>query len=86
MKLRVWWIPQVPMKPFFVSVESIKEARKILDTLAKYDLFQLENKIKPNYTNAGSLEVYDETTKKWVEWICDICGEDIDNCECEEVK
>jgi hypothetical protein len=65
-KLRVWWIPQVPGKPFHVEVESITEAKKLLDTLAKYDLFQLAHKIKPDYCNAGGLEV--NVKRAWEEW------------------
>lgn len=57
---RVWWIPQVPMKPFYVSVNTEEEAVLILDTLAKYDLFQLDNNVKPDYSNAGGLEVLEE--------------------------
>lgn len=55
-KLRVWWIPQVSCKAFHVDVESQEEAIKIMDVLAKYDLFQLEYKIKPDYCNIGGLE------------------------------
>ena len=54
---RVWWIPQVPSKPFHVSVDTTEKAMMILDTLAEYDLFQLANNIKPDYSNMGGLEV-----------------------------
>jgi hypothetical protein len=64
--LRVWWIPQIPMKGFRVSVGSIQEARKILDVLAEYDDFQFKNRIKPDYCNAGGLEVYEDD--EWVDW------------------
>ncbi len=75
-KLRVWWIPQVPMKAFRVEVETPQEAKKLLSILADYDIFQFENKIKPDYSNAGGLEVYEN--EKWNEWY-DSEGEDIDN-------
>lgn len=65
-ELRVWWVPQVPMEAFHVPVESIKEAWKILGVLANYDLFQLENNIKPDYCNAGGLQVLEDG--EWVEW------------------
>lgn len=74
--LRVWHIPQVPMKPFHVAVESPKEAKKILDVLANYDIFQYENEVKPDYCNAAGLEIYEEsgseegTAPGWVEWEC----------------
>jgi len=76
MKLRVWWIPQVPMKRFFVPVEGFVQAKLMLQTLAYYDIFQFENKIKPDYCNTGGLEIWndspdpDEGTAAlgWEEW------------------
>lgn len=67
-KLRVWHIPQVPMKAFHVSVESPDEAIKILDVLAHYDLFQFENRVKPDYSSAQGLEEFNEETQEWDEW------------------
>lgn len=67
-KLRVWWIPQVPMHPFRMPVNSISEAARLTHALAMYDLFQYENQIKPDYSNAGGLEMWDSTEQDWVEW------------------
>ena len=75
-QLRVWHIPQVPMPAFRVYVSSIKEAKLILETLAIYDLFQLENKIKPDYSNVAGLEVFENG--EWCDWE-DEEGNDIDN-------
>ena len=58
--LRVWWIPQVPMKPFYYPISTIKEAKMLLDVLALYDTFQYKNRIKPDYSNAGGLQEWDE--------------------------
>lgn len=73
-KLRVWWIPQVPMTAFNVPVQSVAEGVKILETLALYDAFQLKNNIKPDYCNAGGLEEWVEDAGEgqpgWVSW-CD---------------
>lgn len=73
--LKVWWIPQIPGKPFEVSVASVAEAQKLLDVLAQYDIFQFENKIKPDYCNAGGLVVYEiervdgmDQHGDWVDW------------------
>jgi len=74
--LRVWWIPQVPMKAFNVDVETLHEAAKILDVLAEYDLFQLICNVKPDYTNAGGLHIYENG--EWCEWYDEDSGEDID--------
>lgn len=68
MKLRVWHIPQIPMDPFYVYTEDIKEAKKICDILAAYDLFQLENKVKPDFINTNGIEMWDNTNKEWVDW------------------
>jgi hypothetical protein len=77
LKLRVWWIPQVPMEAFRVPVKSIDEAKLLLDTLAKYDIFQYEHNVKPDFANAGGLEMYDEENGEWCEWYNDD-GDDID--------
>lgn len=75
-KLRVWWIPQVPMEPFIVPVNSIEEGAKVMDTLADYDLFQYKNNVKGDYANAGGLSMFDPLDDtdspegSWVDW-CD---------------
>ena len=67
-KLRVWHIPQVPGKPFYVYVDTIEEGKKVMDILAAYDLFQLENRIKPDFTNVQRLQRYEEEEKGWIDW------------------
>jgi hypothetical protein len=72
--LRVCHFPQVPCKPFHVPVASIKEAIKIMDVLAYYDGFQLNNRIKPDYCNSSSVEVWDEEAKEWTGWVDEETG------------
>ena len=74
-KLRVWWIPQVPMKSFNVEVKTVEEAHLLLETLAQYDLFQFKNKIKPDYSNVGGLQIFKDN--EWIDW-CDEDGNDFD--------
>ena len=76
--LRVWWIPQVPMDPFYVPVNNLVEARLILDAFAQYDDFQLKNNIKPDYSNVGGLQMWDDGEKAWFDW------EDDDGLDFEE--
>ena len=64
--LKVWWVPQLPMKAFEVSVPDLRSAALLLDTLADYDRFQFENNIKPDYCNAGGLMVSEDGD--WFEW------------------
>lgn len=79
LKLRVWWFPPFPgpmftvpiNNPYGASVADIPEgmltqAKLVLATLARYDLFHLENNIKGDYANVGGLEVWDDG--EWVEW------------------
>lgn len=54
-ELYVWWIPQVPMKSFDYEVPNIEAGKMLLDVLAKYDAFQFDNRVKPDYSNAGGL-------------------------------
>jgi len=75
-KLRVWWIPQVPGKPFYVPVETINEGVKIMDLLADYDDFQFKNHIKPDYSNAGGLEQWNKDDLEWEDWWDEETAED----------
>lgn len=82
MKLRVWHIPQIPGKPFLVEVSSVEDGVRMMNALADYDLFQLENNIKPDYCNTNGLQIWDENltdedlidmelNDKWVDWYND---------------
>lgn len=73
-KLKVWWIPQVPMKAFEVEVSSVTEGAALLDTLGRYDAFQFANNIKPDYSNAGGLVMLEDG--EWVDWYDEESGED----------
>jgi hypothetical protein len=66
--LRVWHVPQVPGKAFYVAVNAPFEGKRVLDILAAYDGFQLAHNIKPDYCNAGGLEVWEDG--EWCDW-CD---------------
>lgn len=64
--LRVWWIPQLGVEQaFYVSVESLDQGLWLQDVLADYDEFQFRNKVKPDYTNIGGMEVFE--SGKWCE-------------------
>lgn len=57
-KFRVWHIPQVPGPVFYVEVSTYANALLIQNTLADYDLFQYQNKIKGDYANTSGIQVY----------------------------
>ena len=84
--LRVWWVPQVPMPAFRQEVETILEAKLLLNTLAMYDRFQYENNVKPDYCSAGGLEEFDPEDDEWIEWFDPETGEDIDGFTLHQLK
>lgn len=68
-KFRVWWIPQIPMEPFYVdNIATYEEAERIADVLADYDTFQYENKIKPDFSNTGGVLFWDEDEQEWLDY------------------
>ena len=89
-KLRVWWIPQVPCESFYIPVNTPEEGRKVLDILAAYDMFQLNNNIKPDFCNVGGLQYWDEEEQEWNDWYLETetdYYEDIDEyCESDECE
>ena len=70
LEFRVQHIPQVPMKPFTVDCKDLAEAKKIVDVLAEYDLFQFDNNIKPDYSNVSWIESC-EADGEWEEVVDD---------------
>lgn len=89
--LRVWHVPQMPMQSFKVHVATLIEAKLLLDTLALYDQFQLDNNIKPDYCNASGLSVFDEADDhdgpdgSWVDWYTDD-GDEIGDFSLEQIR
>ena len=68
-KMRVWHMPQVGCNAtIHIPVESELEGKKIMDILAAYDLFQLENNIKPDFCNINGLQVFNEDEQVWENW------------------
>lgn len=72
--LRVVHFPQVPCRAFHVPVTSPDDAIRLMGILARYDDFQLKQRIKPDYSSAADLEVYEDG--EWLTWYDDE-GDDI---------
>lgn len=77
-RLKVWWIPQVPMKSFDVFVNSYAEAHVLLRALAQYDLFQLDNRIKPDFANAGGVMIDEDGSGEYTDYYEDESGREFD--------
>jgi len=83
MKLRVWHIPQIPMESFYVAVPDVETAKLVLELLARYDIFQYEHRVKPDYSNASGLQYWDATEEEWCDWVSDD-GMNIDEVMADE--
>lgn len=75
-KLRIVHFPQIGAKPFKVEVSNLQEARLLFNTLADYDLFQYNNRIKPDYANATVVQEWSEEDGEWIDWSDDETGID----------
>lgn len=68
-KLRLTHFPQVGKDiKFILYVDTPEEAWKIANVLWQYDIFQYENNIKPDFSNATFLDEYDISAGEWVSW------------------
>lgn len=74
--LRVWHFSTLGAPVFHIPVSSVLEARKMLNLLAYYDAFMLQNELRGDYSNSGGLEVWNEEDRDWEEWYSED-GEDI---------
>lgn len=82
LEYRVWHMPQVGanIPTFYVSVENLKQAKIMLSILADYDLFQYNNNVKPDYSNAQGLEQRTEGTD-WEDFNIEVNGNYYDDID-----
>lgn len=66
-KFKIWYIHQVPGKPFECEVPDAKTGQLILDTIYDLALFQFENHMIPDYANSGGIVFLDEDGD-WVDY------------------
>ena len=67
-KFKAWYIPQVPMKAFEVERGSAAEALAALDLITDFSIFEFDNKVKPDYCDAGGVTVWDEAEQAWIDY------------------
>lgn len=82
-KLRVWWNPQVGActDSFYIPVKTPEEGKKIMDVLAYYDCYQMNQNVKGDYCNTGGLEIFNEEEGEWEDFYYeneDVYCEDVD--------
>lgn len=76
--LQVWYVPQIPMKPFEVSVPDLPTARLVLDALCEFSAYEYENRVKPDYADAGGIARWESDGEGGYGWF------DVDDDELEE--
>ncbi len=88
-KLRVWHNTQVgKCKSFYIPVESVADAQKVMTVLSTYDCFLYNQHIRGDYSSCCGLEMFDESSKEWESWWVETAdGEYYDNVDdyCNEV-
>lgn len=70
-KIRVCHFPQVPCKPFIVEVNNEREAYLIEQVFANQHLWLFDNGMIPDYSNAITVEIWDENSgwsDGWVDY------------------
>lgn len=58
--LRVWYIPQLPSKPFIFPVPDIDTALIVSDAIVGLSIHEFENNIKPDYSDALGIERFED--------------------------
>lgn len=64
-KYRVWYVPQVPMKAFVFDTDDLDVATIVLDVVQSFSLFEYDNRVKPDYCDAGGIAEWDEENQDW---------------------
>ena len=67
-RFKAWYIPQVPMKAFEVETHTAAEAQAALDLITAFSIFEFENKVKPDYADAGGIVLWDEPDQEWFDY------------------
>lgn len=66
--LSAWYIPQVPMRAFRVSVPDLATGALVLDALSAFSLFEYENRVKPDYSDAGGVARWETDGDGGFDW------------------
>lgn len=74
-KYKLWHIPQIPGQPIVIEFEYVADAVMVSDILADYDQFQLDTNIKPDYSNASGIMVWNEEDGSYEDVDDDLEGE-----------
>ena len=54
-KFKIWYVHQIPGKAYTQEVSSPEDGQMILDAIYQVALYQYENRMIPDYANAGGI-------------------------------
>ena len=75
--LRVWYIPQVPMTSYEVLIPRrngstdaayLEQAAFVLDAIVNFSIFEFENNIKPDYSDAAGIDRWEDDGENGFDW------------------
>lgn len=66
-KLRVYYII-LGAKTYHQEVSSVEEAKLVIDSIARFVNFQIDNNVFPDHCSTAGLEVWDEEENDYVDW------------------
>ena len=55
-------------EPWTKEVSSPEEAKSIIDAIANFVNYQIDNHVFPDHCSSAGLEMWDEGSEEWVEW------------------
>lgn len=67
-KYKVWYIPQIPMKAFEYETDSLEVAKAVEEALEMFSCFEFQNNVKPDYSDAGGIQKWNEDDHEWWDW------------------
>ncbi|UXE05024.1 hypothetical protein SEA_LTON_51 [Gordonia phage Lton] len=73
--LKIWYIHQVPGKPYEQTVPDIATGQAILDAVYQVALFGLEHRWWPDFANMGGISRFEDLGDE-VAW-CDVDDDEI---------
>ena len=67
-RFKMWYIPQVPMKAFEREFDNIEAAKAALVTVIDFSIFEFENHVKPDYSDAAGISRWEEDGEGGFDW------------------
>lgn len=64
-RFRAVYVPQVPMHALTVEVSSLEQAVIALESITALSIFEFENRVKPDYSDFGTIERWDDEEQDW---------------------